>query len=300
MESTEPLEVGSDAPVLKHVNQVLHWRDAAKLCQWEEAEAETIEREDQYRLAKRHLARYGSIERRNAFTKTQRLAPLLDQTQISNELRKPCERGTRTHNCLDVCRTAPEVVLRWRKLWYSMPKSDRDSRLADMFRRSKERVDDREEDFKVCREAFMIITGIHTEAIQRARMLAQGIAPLTLGKWVSERSLSYRQCRAWLLDYAKVHADTSPMEDKLFLPCAKKQHYWALFYFDLKKHGHTDIPSRDTFLKAWRVELPFIVVRPPFGAFSSCGLCDFLKMMVQTTKDQGLKEQLILTLGSHV
>ena len=145
----------------------------------------------------------------------------------------------------------------------------------------------------------MIITGIHAEAIQRARMLAQGIAPLTLGKWVSERSLSYRQCRAWLLDYAKVHADTSPMEDKLFLPCAKKQHYWALFYFDLKKHGHTDIPSRDTFLKAWRVELPFIVVRPPFGAFSSCGLCDFLKMMVQTTKDPGLKDQLLLTLGSH-
>ena len=106
-----------------------------------------------------------------------------------------------------------------------------------MFRRSKERMDDREEDFKVCREAFMIITGIHTEAIQRARMLAQGIAPLTLGKWVSERSLSYRQCRAWLLDYAKVHADTSPMEDKLFLPCAKKQHYWALFYFDLKNMG---------------------------------------------------------------
>ena len=33
MKSTEPLEVGSDAPVLKHVNQVLHWRDAAKLCQ---------------------------------------------------------------------------------------------------------------------------------------------------------------------------------------------------------------------------------------------------------------------------
>ena len=83
-----------------------------------------------------------------------------------------------------------------------------------MFRRSKERMDGRQEDFKsvyyflgqkVCREAFMIITGIHAEAIQRARMLAQGIAPLTLGKWVSERSLSYRQCRAWLLDYAKVH-----------------------------------------------------------------------------------------------
>ena len=99
-----------------------------------------------------------------------------------------------------------------------------------MFRRSKERMDDLQEDFKtvyyflgqkVCREAFVII---HAEAIQRARMLAQGIAPLTLGKSVSERSLSYRQCRAWLLDYAKVHADTSPMEDKLFLPCAKKQH----------------------------------------------------------------------------
>ena len=197
-----------------------------ELCQWEEAEAETIEREDQYRLAKRHLARYGSIERKNAFTKTLRLAPLLDQTKIMNELAKPCERGARTHNCLDACRTAPEVVLRWRKLWYSMPKSDRDSRLAHMFRCSKEdwtavrRTSSRSCTFSellgfrslsintltcVCREAFMIITGIHAEAIQRARMLAQGIAPLTLGKWVSERSLSYGQCRAWLLDHAKVH-----------------------------------------------------------------------------------------------
>ena len=71
----------------------------------------------------------------------------LDQTKISKELRKPCERWTRTHNCLDACRSAPELVLRWRKLWYSMPKSDRDSRLADMFRRSKERMDGRQEDF---------------------------------------------------------------------------------------------------------------------------------------------------------
>ena len=134
-------------PVLKHVNQVLHWRDAAKLCQWAEAEAETIEREDQYQLAKRYLARYGSIERKNAFTKTRRLAPLLDQTKISNGLRNPCERGTRAHNCLDACRSAPELVLRWRKLWYSMPKSDRDSRLADMFRHSKERMDDPQDDF---------------------------------------------------------------------------------------------------------------------------------------------------------
>ena len=52
-------------------------------------------------------------------------------------------------------------------------------------------------------------------------------------------------------------------------------------------------------MRAWRNELPFIVLRPPCGAFSHCGLCDFLKMMVETAQDAGLKERLLLTLGSH-
>ena len=126
-----------------------------------------------------------------------------------------------------------------------------------------------------------------------------GTTPLTLGRWVNEKSLAYRECRAWLLSYAKAHADTSPLKNKLYLPSGKKQHYWALFYFDSKRRGCTKIPALSTFLKAWRVDLPFIVLRPPCGIFSSCGLCDFLKMMIQTARDNSVKEQLLLTLGSH-
>ena len=119
-DSVEPLEIGSEAPMLDHINQVLHWRDAAKLCQWEEAEkSKGVDRETTYQIAKLHLATHGSIVREGAFTKTRRLAIVLDQKRISDTLHEPCERGVRIHTCLDACRTAPTAVFLWRKLWYS-------------------------------------------------------------------------------------------------------------------------------------------------------------------------------------
>ena len=67
-------------------------------------------------------------------------------------------------------------------MWYSLPKSDRDYRLAKMFRCSKEAGND-EAAFKtnvfllgqkVRRQAFMKINGIHVDALQNARKLALG------------------------------------------------------------------------------------------------------------------------------
>ncbi|CAK0838405.1 unnamed protein product [Prorocentrum cordatum] len=72
---------------------------------------------------------------------------------------------------------------------------------------------------------------------------------------------------------------------------------WA----DIRKRPPEPGPatSLGTFLKAWRVDLPFIVLPSARGKFSSCGLCDFLKMMIQTSPDQSIKYQLLLTLGAH-
>ena len=166
-----------------HTRQVLHWRVAAKLCQCEELEqANGICRESTYQLAKRHLVAHGSIERKNAFTKTRRLALLLDKHRISEALRGACAKGRHDHTCLDACRSCPQAVLLWRKLWYSLPKADRDYRLAGLFRGAKD-ASNNEGDFKtnfcflgqgVCRQAFIKLTGINTCTLQNARKLALG------------------------------------------------------------------------------------------------------------------------------
>lgn len=42
----------------------------------------------------------------------------------------------------------------------------------------------------------------------------------------------YALTRAWILAYAKAHADTSPLEDALFLPSGRKQYYYSVYYRD--------------------------------------------------------------------
>ena len=74
-------------------------------------------------------------------------------------------------------------MLLWRKLWYSLPKADRDYRLAGLFRDAKD-ASNNEADFKtsccfmgqaVCRQAFIKITGISASTLQSARKLALGV-----------------------------------------------------------------------------------------------------------------------------
>ena len=128
-------------------------------------------------------------------------------------------------------------MLRWRRLWYALPKDDRTRRLADMYR-CELGAKDAPIQFRfmgapVCRQAFIILTGVCANHIQEARKLALG----HVGKqtqfghlWVSRKPLAYLNARAWLLQYAKTHGDTSPLETNIYLPHGWKHYYYATYY----------------------------------------------------------------------
>ena len=176
----------------------------------------------------------------------------------------------------------------------------------------------------VCRDAFIACTGIYADTLQRARQAAN--TGLPVGKtslpaaiaglpaantglpvpepnslWVSRRPSAYMDARAWLLDYAKVHADTSPLNDRMLLPAGLKKYYYALYYRDRLVHDIAEerIASMTTFLDAWRQELPWIQIRTPSGPFTRCGVCEYLKMLLGKASDTSLRSILLARLGSH-
>ena len=59
------------------------------------------------------------------------------------------------------------------------------------------------------------------------------------------------------------------------------------------------IASLTVFLEAWRTDLPFIVLRSSSGAFTHCGLCDYLTMLIGNCADAELRKTLLLRLGRH-
>jgi len=64
-----------------------------------------------------------------------------------------------------------------------------------------------------------------------------------------------------------------------------------------------DYPVADypTFLQAWRVELPWLVVCKSVSMFVRCGVCEYLKLLIdQTPRNQGaLRDSLRARLGAH-
>jgi len=58
------------------------------------------------------------------------------------------------------------------------------------------------------------------------------------------------------------------------------------------------IASPDWFMKVWR-GIGWIKIRTPMGAFTHCGLCDYLKMVSSTTLDAALKEATLGRLVDH-
>lgn len=98
-----------------------------------------MDRDMVYQIGKNYLANMGDrYGRFNAYQKSRKLAPKLDMRRINDALSKPCARHSQSHTCLDMFRSYPTSVLRWRKFWYTLPKSDRDDRLRSYFRKEFE------------------------------------------------------------------------------------------------------------------------------------------------------------------
>jgi hypothetical protein len=217
------------------VLEVLQYRDAVKLLQWESLEAK-LDREYVYQVAKKAMMKPSSHGRYNIFQKSRKLFVKLVLSKVEAGLLKECQPG---HSCTKPFLQHAASVLRWRKLWYAMPKHDREAKLAEFFANQvaahrESRLGDptgftaKFQVFgtPVCRNAFIAITGIHADTLQKARGLAMGTALPALpahGVWVMRRPLVYIITRAWLLTYAKTHGDTSPLEDLIYLPAGRKE-----------------------------------------------------------------------------
>ncbi|CAK0805100.1 unnamed protein product [Prorocentrum cordatum] len=272
-----------------------------------------------YQVAKNWLASGNLIVGRyNAYVKSRKIANKLDLNKVISDISKPCWKRDSEHTCLDAFRHHPEAVLQWRQMWHSLPKHDRAQRLAAEYAQAFEahtarRMGDstcfqmqyRIFGRKVCRDAFIALTGMHACTLQDARNLAVGAKmpalPHGLGSWVCSRPLTYMNARAWLVAYAKANADTSPMNDRLWLPAGRKQDYFAVYFHDRtsKNADPAHIASQSYFLKVWRQELPWLQLRAASGPFTHCGFCDFLHMLITEAKDQYVKDLLLRKLGQH-
>ena len=249
--------------------QVLQWRDAIKLAQWERSERQAgLHREHVYQIAKQNVSSSVTCNRYRTFTKSRKIANKLNLAKVLADISGPCEKQGTPHTCLHAFRLQPGAALQWRKLWYALPKQDRETRPVDEFANAFKAhpaahhgattgfvMQYRLFGSKICRNAFVALTGIHPDNLQRARQIATGVRrpPLPPGfsAWIMHRPLTYINARAWLVQYAKTHADTSPMNDRLWLPAGRRQDYFAVYLNDrrAKQVAPRHIASQSYFLK---------------------------------------------------
>ncbi len=299
-----------------HVNTTLGWRESVKAWQLEEQDrAQHLNREHMHVVANNYRAQYGCRTCKRS-KKSERICTKLSIQRIRNDLKPNCAKHGAAHTCLDMFRAHPEVVLKWRRLWFGLPKIDRQDKLVGAFRESREAADKRGEHhiFKmqfqvlglpVCRQAFMQITSLSASEIQAARGLSDtnslAVPKTTPGLWVSRRPIKTMDARSWLLDYAKTYGDTSPLHDQLSLPIATKEFYYLAYVHSWTNAGTPadQIASKPLFLSTWRDELPWIVIKTSESLFVSCGLCEYLKLLVAKTSESSLRSLALNRLGAH-
>jgi len=245
------------------------------------------------------------------------------------------EPGNRV--CVGLQSFSASVVINWRILWWSLPKTSRKEHLLKAFRaslashRAMGGTDERwrmQYQFlghSVCRNAFMILSGASAFACQEARDAAlQGkccwVSRAELGLASSIRNASkaaaYLGARQWLEWYAATYAEMSPMSNLAYLPAGRKAFYYQHYRQDMLKRAALTSPSgvyapgdnpdlqladESTFLKAWRMEVPWLVVCKSVSMFTRCSVCEYLKLLKeQTPKEQEvLRAAIEARLGRH-
>ena len=326
LEFINGLEAGGAPPCL----EMLRWRRALKLWQIEQSGADGLDRDVVF---SRSYAWMNKQRRDNGdkklFRKTGREQRRLDPYVICKALAQPCSRAKNDpHACLKHFRQCPVGVLGWRKVFYTLPRADRLHRVVDMYRRhltggptdpdapagvTRKGTAQFSMEYKfggcrVCRQAFMQLTGINTCFLQTARSTAWGNATIAAGKisntlnlWAMRKPLKTLGARAWLLQYAKTHGDASPMHPEIFLPTADKAMIYSVYLQNMidRRTPQQDIASYTRFLEAWNRDLGFIKMRTMCGPFTHCGLCDYLKMLTSTMEDVLLREAVLRKLSAH-
>jgi hypothetical protein len=231
---------------------------------------------------------------------------------IEEHLQEPCQQGATSHACLDAFRSSPGVVRNWRLLWLSLPRHVRRESLLDLFRRFPD--DYVFLGYKICRVAFMRLTGCGASLLVELRQAAKSGAVARVGasEWKSAAGISntskpkrYLDAAQWIQCYAETHGEMSPMSGIILLPAGRKQLYYSQYLYDrsLQNLGHLDGKAADhkTFLKAWQLECFWVQVARSESQFTKCGVCEFLRGLLDSTprSNPGLLDMIRSRLGQH-
>ncbi len=146
---------------------------------------------------------------------------------------------------------------------------------------------------RVCRQAFMQLTGLGAGKLTMLRAMA------ATGKvtYTTETQLK-RNCgdtnpkrnmdaRSWIEVYGHEHGEQSPMSGVILLPAGRKSFYHMAYLNDRSKQDLSHLGGKaadiNTFMTAWRQECWHIVLAKSESMFTRCGVCEFLKDLLDTT-----------------
>ena len=185
-------------------------------------------------LAKRNLSTAGGVSIPKRYFRCRKLVAKMSKACIDADLGRECGRHNKKHTCKEIFRKHPEIIMRWRKLFHALPGCDRLQRLIDFFRTAEPGT------YQVlgqamCRAAFADLTGVCIHTLTRAKQIADGTAAPNVAK--PSRSPAYMAARAWLLDYAAIHSDSSPMSTNVYLPAGRQYFYHAAYAQDCRARG---------------------------------------------------------------
>lgn len=242
-----------------------------------------------------------------------RMAVFTAPSEIAKALEKNCWTHEKPHSCLDPFRAQPGAVKNWRVLWQSYPAHSRKELLLKMMRKA-DGGQLRLMGHAVCTEAFKLVTGIGASTLQEMRCaIANGQVSFhtqkELGNFMEIRchakAARYIDARSWLEHYAETHAEQSPTNGMYVLPCGRVKLYHLAYEADRLEEDLTHLDGKPadlvTFAQMWRTELPFIVISRDQGSFTKCGLCEYLKKLMDSSpRDRvGLGQTARLRLGDH-
>ena len=305
----------------------------ARACQalaYEETHAATMPEALKYqRAARLHLlsprvaARQALSTRSAAARSYMELNATISLEAIANALGRGCSRHKVPHACLEPF--TADAVRNWRALWWSLPRCQRKERLLASCREQHAihiKAGGKNGDFQmtyyflgihVCRDAFMLLTGLGASSLQDARQATidgkvsfASRAELGWGMAIvnTSKAKAYLGARQWLEWYAAAYAEWSPMKLEAHLPGARRKAYYSHYYIDALKKRALDpdhpVATYVVFCEAWRVERPWLIILTSVCSFTKCGVCEYLRLVEQTPRDQGkLREALLARLGAH-
>ena len=161
------------------------------------------------------------------------------------------------------------MVYNWRVFWWSLPWATRKEHMLRLYadslhaHRASGMADDRwrvQYTFlgkNVCRDAFLILSGLGSSFLQAAREQAlankvswsspaeRGLHGGTMQN--NARSSAYLGARQWLEWYAETHSEWSPMSWNAYLPAGRKVFYYYHYRKDiLARHGLTEVDAAHT------------------------------------------------------